>query len=188
MRLGPGPGGEGLAGSIQLVDGALDRVRSLSLDLRPSQLDDLGLQPALRWFLDRQARTSGIEVRFVADLPPARLSPDVETACFRIAQEAMTNVLRHAGATRVRVDLRIREGEVELLVEDDGKGYNVPAALARAAGGASMGLLGMEERAELAGGRIEMRSTLGAGTRVRACFPLTSSSDRPALQGGRVDA
>ncbi len=188
MRVGSGPLGEGIVGSIGLVDEALDRVRSLSLDLRPALLDDLGLQPALRWFLDRQSRTSGLDVQFHADLPQERLEPDVETACFRIAQEALTNVLRHANARHVRVDLRMRGGELELTVEDDGKGYNVPAAQARAASGASMGLLGMEERAELAGGRIEMRSSLGGGTRVKACFPLNFTADRAVLQGGRVDA
>jgi signal transduction histidine kinase len=177
MRSDSAPVGEGIESSIRLVDEALDRVRSLSLDLRPAQLDDLGLQPALRWFLDRQSRSSALDVQFNADLPPGRLHPDIETACFRIAQEAMTNVLRHAGAKRVRVDLRTCGGELELVVEDDGRGFNVPAAQSRAASGASLGLLGMEERAELAGGRIELHSTPGAGTRVRACFPLTAASD-----------
>jgi signal transduction histidine kinase len=91
--------------------------------------------------------------------------------------------LRHAAAKRVRVDLRTRGDELELLVEDDGRGFNVPAAQSRAASGASMGLLGMEERAELAGGRIEMDSTPGAGTRVKAWFPLTAVSDGTRFQG-----
>jgi signal transduction histidine kinase len=183
LRIGAEPDGEGIEGSIKLVDGALNRVRSLSLDLRPSQLDDLGLQPALRWYLDRQARSSGLAVEFKADLPPARLDPGVETACFRIAQEAMTNVLRHAGASRVRVDLRARDGEIELVVEDDGRGFNVPAAQARAASGESLGLLGMEERAELAGGRIKMLSAPGKGTRIEARFPGGSVTDTPTLPG-----
>ncbi len=187
MRSGAVQVGEEIENSIRLVDGALDRVRSLSLDLRPAQLDDLGLQPALRWFLDRQSRSSGLEVEFHADLPPGRLNPDVETACFRIAQEAVTNVQRHAGAKRVRVDLRSRGGELELVVEDDGRGFNVPAAQSRAASGASLGLLGMEERADLASGRIEIHSTPGAGTRVRAYFPLPAASDGSPFQG-RADA
>ena len=186
MRLEAGSRGEGLDSSVRLVDGALDRVRSLSLDLRPAQLDDLGLQPALRWYLDRQSRSSGLAVEFKADLPAQRLSPEVETACFRIAQEAMTNVLRHAAARHVRVDLRVRDGEVELVVEDDGKGFNVPAAQARAASGQSLGLIGMEERADLAGGRIEMHSAPGKGTRIKARFPRAPLNDVPTLPGGRT--
>jgi signal transduction histidine kinase len=185
MRMGPGAT-ESIESSIKLVDGALERVRSLSLDLRPSQLDDLGLQPALRWYLDRQSRTAGLEIQFTAELPATRINPDVETACFRIAQEAITNVLRHAGAKRVKVSLRAHGNELELLVEDDGKGFNVPSAQARAASGQSMGLLGMEERAELAGGRIEMFSTPGKGTRVQARFPLLMLADAPTLPGRGV--
>jgi signal transduction histidine kinase len=164
MRMGNGADTEGMEGSIRLVDGALEAVRSLSLDLRPSQLDDLGLQPALRWY------------------------PGVETACFRIAQEAMTNIARHAGAKRVRVNLMARDGELELVVEDDGKGFNVPAAQARAVSGQSLGLLGMEERAELAGGRIEMSSAPGKGTRVQARFPLVLLAEEPALPGRGIGA
>jgi signal transduction histidine kinase len=176
---------QSVAQSIGLVDAALVRVRSLSLDLRPSQLDDLGLQPALRWYFDRQSRTAGIEVQFIAELPPERLDPAVETACFRIAQEAMTNIIRHAEAKRVRVGLHGRNGELELTVEDDGTGFNVAAAQACAVGGQSFGLLGMEERAELAGGRMEMHSSAGAGTRIRACFPLRLQPDRPGSEEGR---
>jgi signal transduction histidine kinase len=188
MKMGSGAGGEGIESSIGLVDDALERVRSLSLDLRPSQLDDLGLQPALRWYLDRQSRNTGLEVQFTAELPQERLDPDVETACFRIAQEAMTNILRHAGAKRVRVNIHARDGELELLVEDDGKGFNVPAAQARAVSGQSLGLLGMQERAELAGGRIEMSSAPGKGTRVQARFPLVMLADAPTLPGRRMGA
>jgi len=174
MRVGSGLASEGMEQSIRLVDSALERVRSLSLDLRPSQLDDMGLQPALRWYLDRQSRSAGLEVQFTAELPEQRLDPAIETACFRIVQEALTNVVRHAEARQVRVDLFARNGELELLVEDNGKGFNVPAAQARAISGQSLGLLGMEERADLAGGRMEMHSALGAGTRVRAYFPLAA--------------
>lgn len=174
--------------SLRIVDGALEQVRSLSLDLRPSQLDDLGLQPALRWYLDRQSRIAGLDLQFGADALPARLHPDVETACFRIAQEAMTNVLRHAGAKRVGVELRRHGEELELTVEDDGKGFDVAAAQRRAATGASLGLAGMEERAALAGGRIELSSAAGRGTRVRVSFPLVLSADEPAVQGGRAGA
>lgn len=174
--------------SLRIVEGALEQVRNLSLDLRPSQLDDLGLQPALRWYLDRQSRMAGLSVQFSGDPLPERLHPDVETACFRICQEALTNVLRHAGAKRVGVQLRRCDEGLELVVEDDGKGFDVAAAQQRATAGGSLGLVGMQERAALAGGRLELSSAEGRGTRVRACFPLTLSTDEPALHGGQVGA
>jgi signal transduction histidine kinase len=188
MRLGAGTATESLEGSVGLVDEALARVRGLSLDLRPSQLDDLGLAPALRWYLDRQSRSCELDIQFRAELPAERLDPGVETACFRIAQEAMTNVLRHAAARQVRVDLRVADGELELTVEDDGRGFNVPAAQARAAGGASLGLLGMEERAELAGGRMEMHSEPGIGTRIRVRFPVGAGAEGAAPHAERAGA
>ena len=179
---------ERIEDGIRIVDGALEQVRNLSLNLRPSQLDDLGLQAALRWYLDRQSRIAGLDIQFSADALPDRLHPDVETACFRITQEALTNVLRHAGARRVRIELRLRGSELELVVDDDGKGFDVPAAQRRATTGASLGLVGMEERAALAGGRIDLSSAPDGGTRLRARFPLALSSDEPVAQGGGAGA
>ncbi|HXF67690.1 MAG TPA: ATP-binding protein [Burkholderiales bacterium] len=169
---------------LRIVDRALEQVRSLSLDLRPSQLDDLGLTAALRWYLDRQSRLAGFEVRFGADPLPGRLHPEIETTCFRIAQEALTNVLRHAGARRVSVELRRRDAELELAVEDDGRGFDVAAARWRAARGASLGLASMEERAALAGGRLELASAPGEGTKVRVRLPLAPDLDEPGGRNG----
>jgi signal transduction histidine kinase len=135
-------------------------------------LDDLGLVSALRWYVDRQAQRTGVVAQFTADPLDARLPPELETTCFRVAQEALTNVARHAQARHVNVRLRQREAELELVVEDDGSGFDVPAARARAARGVSMGLLGMEERVLLVGGRIDITSAPGRGTEVRARFPL----------------
>lgn len=162
---------EGLA----LVDLILDKVRDLSLGLRPSLLDDLGLVPALRWLVDRHAKNQGLTLRFDADSIHARLPPETESACFRIAQEALTNALRHAGAKRVEVILRDRGGTVELLVRDDGVGFDERTAMKSAVRGESFGLLGMRERAELAGGRLKIVSSRDGGTRVLARFPLPST-------------
>jgi PAS domain S-box-containing protein len=159
--------------SIRTVERTLQQVRNLSLDLRPSLLDDLGLVPALRWYVDRQAQGAGFSAQFAADPLEKRLHPDLEIVCFRIVQEALTNVTRHAQAQRVRVELRQREDELQLIICDDGVGFDVQAALDRAAHGASMGLLGLEERALLVGGQIEIESAPGRGTEIRACFPLT---------------
>ena len=188
LRAGPEPTKYSTEQSIQLVEEALQRVRSLSLDLRPSQLDDLGLQAALRWYFDRQSRNVGLEIQFIGELPQERLDSSVETACFRIAQEALTNVIRHAEAQLVCVRLCVHKGEIELIVEDDGKGFDVSAAQVRAVNGQSLGLLGMEERAELAGGRMELRSSLGGGTHVRASFPLTVALARTGSEEGQPGA
>jgi signal transduction histidine kinase len=172
---------------LRVVERALEQVRSLSLDLRPSQLDDLGLVAALRWYLDRQSRLAGFEIQFSADSPPERFHADVETACFRIVQEALANVLRHAAARRVRIELR-RQGEaLELAVEDDGRGFDVAAARCRAAHGGSLGLASMEERAALAGGRIEFDSQPGKGTRVRVHLPLVPAPAQHAAAHGRTE-
>ena len=157
---------------IGLVDGAIRQVRHLSLDLRPPMLDDLGLVATLRWYVDRQAQRAGYRARFISDAAEIRLDPAIATAAFRVAQEALTNVARHAGARRVRVSVRRRDGSLRLVVRDDGVGFDTGAALRRGARGAGLGLLGMRERAALLGGRIDVRSLPGRGTRVLLTIPL----------------
>jgi signal transduction histidine kinase len=161
-----------LAEAIAIVDRALGQVRSMSLQLRPSLLDDLGLGAAAQWFVKSQAPKSDLDFEFAADLPPERLPRALETPCFRILQEAVTNVIRHAQARRVWVDLRCLAGRLVLTVRDDGRGFDVAAALEEAARGESLGLLGMQERAQLAGGAMTITPGEGAGTIVRAEFPI----------------
>ena len=161
-----------LAESLEIIEHALQQVRALSVELRPSLLDDLGLIPALRWYVDRQAQRGGLSARFVADPLEARLIPELETVCYRIAQEALTNVVRYAQARRVEVELRQRQAELWLTIRDDGVGFDAPAALSRAVHGGSLGLLSMQERTLLVGGQLEIESTLQVGTTIRACLPL----------------
>src|SRR5262249_41734823 len=149
--------------SITITQQTLRQVRNLSLDLRPSLLDDLGLGPALRWYLERQAQRLGCDIALEDELGDVRYPPPVETTCFRVAQEAITNVVRHANAQAVRVHVRRLGAEVELVVEDDGNGFDLTAARERASRGHSLGLLGMEERALLAGGRLDVESRPGHG-------------------------
>jgi signal transduction histidine kinase len=158
--------------SIQAVEIVSRQVHDLSLSLRPSLLDDLGLEPALRWYTQRQAAVAGFEVRFRADPLERRLDPIVETECFRIAQEALTNITRHAQASAVVVELRREDAQLRLSVRDDGIGFDVAERRAAAIRGTSLGLLSMEERATLAGGRLEYRSVPGQGTEICAWFPL----------------
>jgi len=165
--------------TIGIIDRTLHQVRNLSLDLRPSLLDDLGVVSAIRWYLDRQAQRGGFEAQFLADPPEMRLNPELETTCFRVVQEAITNVVRHAQARLVRVELRQYEETLDLTIRDDGVGFDVRAARERGASDPSLGLLGMEERVQLMGGQIEVRSdsTQPLGTEIRCIFPF---QPRPA--------
>lgn len=156
--------------SIEIVEHALQQVRDLSLNLRPSLLDDLGLGAAMRWYIDRLTKRTEMRVRLQLETSE-RFPSGIETACFRVVQEALTNVGRHARAQNVSVQLRVDGGNLKLVVQDDGVGFDVRAMRERAAAGSSMGLLGMEERALLAGGELSIESTPDRGTTVRAVFP-----------------
>jgi PAS domain S-box-containing protein len=157
---------------LAVVERVLAQVQDISLNLRPSLLDDLGLEPALRWATDRQAALVGLKVQFHAERVERRLDPVIETACFRIAQEALTNVVRHARAKVVTVDLRIQGDQLHLRIYDDGIGFEIATVREKAVNGASLGLLGMEERAALVGGKLQMTSAAHQGTQVHAWFPL----------------
>ena len=157
--------------SLGMVDDILQGVRRMSLDLRPSLLDDLGLGAALRWYVGGQAQRAGLTAEVVAGSLPPDLAPALATTCFRIVQEAVTNVVRHARASRLTVTLALGEGTLHLAIADDGTGFDVAAARRRALEGGSLGLLGIEERAELAGGRSVIESTPRRGTIVRVSLP-----------------
>lgn len=158
--------------SIRAVERVLEQVHDLSLNLRPSMLDDLGLEPALRWYTHRQAELAGLKAEFHPVPLTKRPPPVIETECFRVAQEALTNVVRHAKAQSVVVTLTQADGCLRLSVRDDGCGFNVAQVRDRAVNGASLGVLSMEERATLTGGGFEIISAPGQGTEVRAWFPL----------------
>jgi signal transduction histidine kinase len=165
---------ERLNESVGLVDEALRQIRDLSLDLRPSMLDDFGLVPALEWFVDRQAQRSGFGAELAVAPAELRMPANLETTVFRVAQIALTNVARHAQAKHVHVELRQDAAELELRIRDDGIGFDVAAALERASRGATFGLLSMQERVWLVGGTLEITSTPGLGTEIRARFPVGS--------------
>jgi len=148
-----------------LAAGTLDEIRDLALELRPAALDDLGLVAALERYTHDYARKHGIRVDFHArDLDGKRLAPQEETALYRIAQEALTNVAKHAQAHNVSVLLDERNGATILIVEDDGKGFDAEAVLHSGPHAGRLGLLGMQERASLIGGRLTIESRPGAGT------------------------
>lgn len=165
-----------LAEGVDTVQLTLERVRQLSLSLRPPQLDDLGLAAALRSHVVRQAGVAGLAAHFDAAEAPAELAPETETACFRVAQEALNNVLRHARARNVWVRLFESGERLCLSVRDDGSGFDLAAVRERAARGASLGLVSMEERMAFAGGSLELKAAPGEGTMLLATFPLAPAS------------
>jgi two-component system, NarL family, sensor histidine kinase UhpB len=166
---------ERLRDSMEVTSIALSQVRRLSLNLRPAQLDDMGLVSALRGHLNRQAAVGNFTAHFDATTLPRRMSNEIETACFRVSQEAITNILRHAKARNVWIELGTDPGQVILSVRDDGVGFVVEAGANRATSGESLGLLSMEERVALIGGTLTVHSQLGHGTEVRARVPLARS-------------
>ena len=153
-----------------LTTAAIDEARRAIAGLRPSVLDDLGLGPSL----ESLAHTVvGPEVEL--EIAPCRLPPHVEVALYRIAQEALQNVMKHAEAQRVTLRLSVADGRVHLLVEDDGRGFRPGQTGRNRNGDRSYGLVGMRERAELVGARLEVTSTPGSGTRVLVELPTPRS-------------
>jgi PAS domain S-box-containing protein len=164
-------GAAALEDSIALVELAIREVRSMAYALRPQILDDLGLPQALGWLVERTRERSGVDVQAEIAEADLRLDPVTSAACFRIAQEALTNVARHSGATQAQVSLAADGAALVLVVQDDGNGFDLEEAQVRARRGDGLGVAGMEERARLAGGRLEIHAAAGSGTRVRAVFP-----------------
>jgi PAS domain S-box-containing protein len=158
--------------NVRIVDRVLQQVRNLSVELHPTILDDLGLTAALRWYTDWLSQRAGFEGEVVIDGPVRKFPAEIELACFRIVQEALTNVVRHARAKHVTVALMQSNSRVTFSVKDDGAGFDVVGARAKALKGQSLGLIGMEERALLAGGELEVRSRPHAGTEILVHFPL----------------
>ncbi|MEY2578837.1 MAG: hypothetical protein QOI49_1661 [Verrucomicrobiota bacterium] len=163
-----------------ILDRLLQQTRQISLDLRPPLLDDLGLVPALRWYVNQQAERAGLEANFFADPFADDVPPHIQIVCFRLAQEAITNVVRHAQARTLTVELSRAASFLRLRVCDDGKGFDVNAAKARAEQGASLGLLGLKERAALAGGIARITSSPGLGATVEVQLPLTLRGEDPS--------
>lgn len=168
-----GPDVDGrLKNCVNLVEIAMERVRGLSLDLRPSMLDMFGLESAVRWYAERMGQQAGITVDLAMGLEGERLSGTLETACFRVVQEALTNVARHAHATKVTIRLDRDKDSMRLTIQDDGVGFDVSAIEQRAGQGESFGVFSMRERVQLLGGQFELVSSPGRGTFVSACLPI----------------
>jgi signal transduction histidine kinase len=150
--------------------------------LRPTVLDDFGLERGLRAHADGLAGEH-LQVEVTSSLGPERFAPDVEIALFRLAQEALSNVRKHAGVGQARLHLSKRAHEIVLEVEDRGQGFDRASVAGAARPGEHLGLLGMRERIAQVGGTVEIESRRGEGTRVRASVPVT----RPACGAGPAE-
>ncbi len=159
-----------LAELRELVVDTLDGVRRLAVQLGPSILEDLGLRSGLEWLADRVREETGLRVELDLRCDDDRIPATVAIAVFRVAQEALTNVVRHAHATRIDLSLDDADGTLSLHVVDDGAGFDVAEARSRPT--ASVGLFGMAERVALVGGTLDIQSQQGAGTRLEVRVPV----------------
>jgi two-component system, NarL family, sensor histidine kinase DevS len=159
---------EAAAGQLrELVVSTLQDVRRLAVELRPKALDDFGLVPAIERLVETFREHTGLEVHLEPQLGAERLPSDVETTLYRITQEALTNVVKHAQARRVSIVLTRRDGSVAAVIEDDGRGFG------SGDGSGGLGLLGMRERIALVEGRLEVESTPGSGTTLSIEVPIS---------------
>jgi signal transduction histidine kinase len=175
QKLGERDSGElaaGLADSVETARLALNETRELSRLLRPPVLDDLGLPAALSWLARTLEQRTGLHVELNLSGLDERLDPEIETLVFRLVQEALTNVLRHAGVDRATVEVSRTAGLLQLRISDRGLGFDADATIVGREAAAGSGLRGMRDRLELFGGRLELSSQAGQGTLVAAAVPL----------------
>ena len=169
--------------ALGLINDLIERVRQLSINLRPQMLDDLGLITALDWHLKRYQKQTGIAVQFRHTPLPERLEPALETAIFRIVQEALTNVARHARVKDVTVRLWVNAGRAGVQIAEAGAGFDVATVLTQRA---SSGVAGMRERVELLGGEFTLESSPGQGTCLTVELPMKDRELAEIETGGGI--
>jgi signal transduction histidine kinase len=164
----------GIAAATALAGQALGDARELSRLLRPPVLDDLGLGPALRWLVRTLGQQTGLQVALEVEVgEPARLAADLETLVFRVVQEGLTNVLKHAGVERAEVAVRVVGDRLELSIADGGRGFDPDETLVGSVADGGSGLRGIQDRVELFGGRFALRSGAGKGTAIEVAVPMS---------------
>ena len=155
----------------ELVNELMEKVSALSLELRPPMLDELGMMPALLWQIRRFTLRTNIDIDIQhSGIIDKRLAPEIETAAYRIIQEALTNIARHAYVDKALLILDMQQNKLIIKIEDNGKGFDINTAMDRAD---SYGLIGMQERAEMVGGQLAVQSSQGKGTTISAVIPIT---------------
>ena len=164
-----------VAEARMLTTNALTELRRILSGLRPSILDDLGLVPAIRWYARTYLETAGVHVIFKAPNTPFDLPPSVATTLFRISQEAMNNIVRHAQASTATIVLQLNSQQVQLRVEDNGCGFDQERVSQDAVHANQLGLVGVRERAQLLGGKVTIESVPGKGSHLLAVIPLDNA-------------
>lgn len=154
----------------------LEEVRRLSSDLRPAIFDDLGLVPAIRWYINAYCSNTGLQINFQADNITERLPSNVETAIYRAVQEGLTNISRHAQAETADILLQLKKDSIILVICDDGKGMQAPLSYSN-----GLGLIGMQERIRLLGGQFNIKSETDQGVQITIVLPV----EKQSLQGGK---
>ncbi|MCX6364139.1 MAG: sensor histidine kinase, partial [Actinobacteria bacterium] len=167
-----------VANARSLITHCLAQIKLLVYDLRPSMLDDFGLAPALRWYVKTHLDLSGLTVETDLDAADRRLPAEVETGLYRIAQESLSNVVKHSGATRATVRLETRPGYAVVAVEDNGVGFDREHAGADAEDRYGVGMLSMRERTAALGGTFRVESAVGRGTRIYVVIPLKEGTEQ----------
>jgi signal transduction histidine kinase len=162
---------------VVLIQHAGAQLRSLVLELRPTMLESAGLAPTLRWLAKQHEERTGMATQVAGQLND--VPSDMGIACFRAVQEALTNVIRHARAQHVWIELNQTDGALELVVRDDGVGFDVAKTLNQAPSRGHLGLLGMRERIQILGGHVEVDSEPRRGTRIRISFPAAAPFPAP---------
>jgi signal transduction histidine kinase len=162
---------------VLLIQQADTQLRSLVLELRPTMLESAGLAPTLRWMAKQHEERTGIATQVAGEL--SDVPSDLAIACFRVVQEALTNVIRHARARHVWIEFSQTEVALNLAVRDDGLGFDVAKTLEQAPNCGHLGLLGMKERVQILGGDFEVDSESGRGTRIRISFPAAAPFRAP---------
>jgi signal transduction histidine kinase len=170
LKTAPGREWQSIDGILSLVDETIRAVRRISSELRPGILDHLGLVAALEWAAEEFQTRTGIECKVSLPETNPAIDPERATALFRIFQETLTNIARHAGATEARVGLSLENGHVSLEVRDNGRGISAD----QLAASGSLGILGMRERTLLLGGEFTIAGDPGSGTTVRVRIPIAN--------------
>jgi hypothetical protein len=172
-----GPLAARIAESNDLIDRMLEQTHEMALDLHPAMMDDLGLIPTLRGYIRRFNLRTGIEVEATFVEPALPMGSDLETNLYRIIQEALTNVSKHARAKTVTIVLGLEDSDVRLSIADDGVGFDLPSRENDPSVNRGLGLLGMQERVSSVGGRIAVESAPGRSTRLDVSIPWKGRLD-----------
>jgi PAS domain S-box-containing protein len=171
--------------NLALIDHSLQRVRDLAVDLHPWMLDQLGLVPSLRWHIDQHAQRSRLNIQFRTGNIEQRFPVDIEIACFRVVQEALTNIIRHAHATEVIVSLSMEHDALSVEVSDNGVGFEIDSITVEPGSARGFGLMSMEERVALLDGTFEMFSIMNKGTTIRFRLPLPRTTVPTTINDSR---